>query len=104
MNDDDIVKRNKIRRLRGSLLRTARTAYGDDAGVAIENLHHVAGRSRWTEAQILAEVQYLIDMGMLERREFRRDKLDREPLCDFRLTARGIQLLNGDIEEPSIEL
>jgi hypothetical protein len=105
VSEHDVLQRQRRRELRGSMLRTARTVYAEQgAGVTLGNFLFVAGRNRWTHTQIAEEAAYLAECGYLARMERKRDALDVEPPVDYRLTVKGVQLLNGDIEDPSIEL
>jgi len=70
--------------------------------VTAENFAHVAGRDK--RAQIAEEIRYLVDKGYLREIAAKRDALDHSPPTVYQLTARGVELLNGDIEDGSIEL
>lgn len=104
MSESEVLERQKRRGLRGSILRTARAVYGQGGNVTAENCHHVAGRHNWKLAQVQEEIRFLVDKGYLADASTKRDALDREPPAVYRLTARGLEVLNGDVEETSIEL
>src|SRR4051794_7257786 len=96
-SDPDLLLRQQRRELRATILRTAKLVYGQGGKVTFENFAHVAGRDK--RALITEEVRYLVDKGYLREISAKRDALDHAPPTVYQLTARGVELLNGDIED-----
>jgi hypothetical protein len=104
MSERDVIERQKRRELRGSILRTARLVYGDEGRVTIGNCLRVAGKHIWREQQVAEEAHYLVEKGYLQRHDTKRDQRDEDPPVVYSLTAKGMDLINGDIADEAIEL
>ena len=104
MSDKEVMERQGRRELRGSILRTAHIVYAEGGRVTLDNFRHVAGKHTWTLAQVTQEVRYLAEKGYLEEHKILRDARDDEPPIVYSLTARGVDLLNGDLTDDAIEL
>jgi hypothetical protein len=99
---EDLLQRQKRRELRGSILRVLKTVYGRvPETVSLRTIGHVLRDS--SERAISEELQYLVDLGYALRSQDKRDALDQGSPVFYRLSPTGMQVLNGDREDKSIE-
>lgn len=96
--------RQQRRDLRGRILRTCRRVFGSTPNtLTLESIWRGVGRHEWLQFAVQEEVRYLLDLGYLQSPDNKRDALDEDAPIVFRLTAKGMQVLNGDLEDASIE-
>lgn len=106
MIDEAAEKRVEIRRLRGSILRRLKVVYGESPDLLMEESIRL-GLGRGHSARMMTEaLSYLADasVGYIEKVVDRRDRLDQDALILYRLTAKGLQLLEGTAGDPGVEL
>ncbi len=105
MSGHDLAQREMRRLLRAKILRAARIFYGQTPNtLGLPTIMRLAGRFEVHENDLREEIQYLVDLKYLERRARKIDALDTDPEVVWCLTARGMQILNGDLEDLSIVL
>ena len=107
--DDGVLERQKRREIRGSILRTTHRVYGQGGNATFISLVHVAGiyvtgNERQKHRQVREQVTYLIEKEYLREVMEKRDAKDLDPPAVYQLTAKGMDLINGDIEDAAIEL
>lgn len=101
--DDEAYERQQLRQLRGTLLRLAQRFYGQDVEIKIDRFCFVAGNT-WKRPQIEEEITFLVQCGYLDKHVKPRDAIDKNPPVSYALTAQGKRLLNGELQDVSIEL
>jgi hypothetical protein len=101
--DNEAFERHQLRQLRGTLLRLAQRFYGQDVEINMDRFAYVAGPS-WKRPQVEEEVTFLVQCNYLSRHIKPRDALDKNPPVSYALTAQGKRLLNGELQDVSIEL
>lgn len=99
----DSLQRQQARELRGTILRTLHEAYGSESNVTLKSIARVAGRKE-TDLALRAEIEFLIECGYAAKVKHPLDHRDEDPAVDYRLTATGRRVINGDLKDDSIEL
>lgn len=102
MSDRDLMERQHKRELRGSILRTLAEAFGTTTDVSVAMLRRV--RPDAAARDLETELAYLEGLGYALRCQDKRDALDVNAPVYWRLLAKGMQVINGDLEDRSIEL
>lgn len=96
----DFETRQRQRRMRASVLRTLNEAYGrtpDTVGYA--SIRRVVRQG--SDEELDHVLQYLVDVGYAAT--VKGDALDNGPATVYRLTGQGKRVLNGDVEDKSID-
>lgn len=100
---DTVEDRQRRREIRGSILRTLDVVYGRTPDTAtFQSLQRIVRNC--TEKELRQELQYLVDLNYVAKVEDKRDALDDSPAVLYRLMAQGKKVLNGDLEDRSIEV
>jgi DNA-binding PadR family transcriptional regulator len=85
--------------LRGYILDFLKRIYPAE----VEELNVIATfYEYWTEQQIKRALAYLVDKGYIEKTERKHPVLPRRKLHFYRLTAKGIDLLERTVEDNGI--
>jgi hypothetical protein len=96
----DFEARQRQRRMRASVLRTLDVAYGHSPDtVEYRSIRRVVRQG--SDQELDQTLQFLVDMGYAAT--VRGDALDNGPANLYRLTGQGKRVLNGDVEDKSIE-
>lgn len=106
MSDADTEIRVQIRQMRGLILRSLHRLYTSIPNTAtVDSLRRTAGFGH-SERSVAEALTYLADpaVGLIERIEHRVDRLDKEPLILYRLTAQGLRVVEGVADDVGVEL
>ena len=103
--DQDALKRQEIRRLRGFTLRMCVSGMNADGLRAVKildaalPLYPDAGQRQIDEA-----LTYLEAAGLVERNVTKRDLNDKLPVVKWKATAKGVNVLEGDVADRGVDV
>jgi hypothetical protein len=104
-SEQGLIDRHRCRILRGRIIRALCRYYGQTPDtIAFEAVRHIADRQEFTAADVRRELAYLIECGYARSPDRKRDALDEDPFLVYGATAKGMQLIGGEISDSSIEV
>jgi len=99
----DEVQRLQERQLNGSILWLLHDFYGSGTNVTMKSICKVTRRNE-TDPVLQAALTFLIECGYAAKVSYPLDQRDENPAVDYRLTATGRRVINGDLKDDSIDL
>lgn len=104
VTDEELDTLARKHRMRGSILRAAcgliKTA--EDRSVHVTSFRRILGEMA-TLPEVQQQADYLVAAGYLERTLDKRAARDTGTVTGYRPTIKGIQLVEGDLEDPAVE-
>lgn len=104
LNDHGLAERQRNRELRASILRAAKITLGTKTTVTVENCWRIAGKTNYRRFEVVEQINYLVMKSYLVEHAVKRDARDDAPPTTYAITARGFDVLNGDIADEAIEI